>query len=246
MQPIEQALEQERGTNPRPIAAFDADGTLWSHDMGEGFFQYQVKQGYINANLGSVRDAWEHYRELKSSKNTETGLMWLAQVNRGFSIEQVRAWASEYLRSISPVRVFPEQQHLIQWLLQQNVQVYVVTASIKWSVEPGAGLFKIPFEQVLGFRTEIRDGIVTDIPEGQRTWREGKATGLLEATNNTKPFLSCGNSNGDEFLLRCSSNIRLAVRSHPKGHELFPQEEYLNDIARKNNWLHYEFQTDGD
>lgn len=236
---IEKALDRVRAEGQSPVAAFDADGTLWKTDLGESFFKFQIENQLV-ANLPP--NPWEHYRKMKASGDPRPAYLWLAQICKDQRLEKVWKWAEDCVQKMGSLPIFEEQAQLIEWLHQQKVQVYVVTASVKWAVEPGALRLGIPRERVLGVATQVENGIVTDLQAGTITYREGKATALLEATSGTKPFFSSGNTMGDEHLLEISSDVRLAVRSEAQGHELFETEGKLSQTAENRNWFRFQFQ----
>lgn len=206
-----------------PVAAFDADGTLWDIDMGETFFQYQIDHKLVEL----PSDPWHHYHSLKK-KNPPDAYLWLAQINKGKSLGEVRRWAKEAVDEIEEVPFFPEIRQLIQFLLSKKVSVYVVTASIKWSVEPAARLLGVPFTHVLGVETEVdAEDLITDHQKGVVTYRHGKPEALLEATGGVHPFLCVGNTEGDQKLLESATDLKLCVRSAEDGSELGFSEEKL-------------------
>lgn len=220
-----------------PVAAFDADGTLWDADLGENFFKWQIKNKVLK-NLPS--DPWRHYRDWKESGDPRPAYLWLAQINQGRSIQEVRGWASDCVKELSPLPVFEDQKKLIQLLKSKGVDIYVVTASVKWAVEPGAALLGIPEKNVIGVATKIKNGIVSTEQEGQITYREGKATAIIDKAGQ-KPFLSSGNTLGDIALLDCATHIKWCVSAAQKDHELWPAEEKLRQEAKAKNWLIHEF-----
>ena len=235
---IESALELElqSGTG-RPVAAFDADGTLWDFDLGESFFQYQIKKKLL-PNLPP--HPWQHYREWKESGDPRPAYLWLAQINKGHPIKEIRTWAENCVREHSPLPIFPDQKKLIEYLLSKKVEVFVVTASVAWAVEPGAERLGVPIENVIGVKTKVKKGIISDEPDGAITYREGKLHALLDITNGKKPFLAAGNTMGDLALLE-SSKISLAVGAAKEDHELFATEERLRQEAQARNWLIHRF-----
>lgn len=95
------------------------------------------------------------------------------------------------------------------------MEVYVVTASIKWAVEPGALFLGIPADNVIGVNTKVHNGVITDQIDGVVTWHEGKVDGLLKKTNKA-PFFAAGNTIGDLALLELATHIRLANCAAPK------------------------------
>lgn len=233
---IDRALEKVE----TPIAAFDADGTLWSHDAGEQFFEYEFKNKLVD---GLPADPWKHYHDLKANVSKETAYLWLAQINAGKSLEEVRSWSQRCLEDNAPTPIFPEQKAIIDHLHSNNVEVYVVTASIKWAVEPGAALYGIDQDHVIGITTHIENGIVTEKQGGPITYREGKVTGLLEKTNGIAPFFTSGNTEGDLPLLEASTHLRMVMASAPKeiDPEMFEIEQGMIQLAQKNGWFHHSY-----
>jgi phosphoserine phosphatase len=233
---------EESHNNKQLIAAFDADGTLWPHDMGEGFCQWQFK----NCKLpGLPSDPWAFYRKEKETGDPRKAYVWLAQINQGQTLNQVQAWAEEYTNSLNHLEYFEAQKQLIQQLLQNKVKVYVVTASVKWAVEPAARQLGVAPEFVLGVETKIHDGKVTNTPATPITWKEGKAINLLRATQGERPFLCAGNTLGDVQLIETSTKFKLAVGSAKPGEEMFEAEQKLFSYCKNfDDWVRHHFYAD--
>ncbi len=238
---FESSLNQELKSNSRPIAAFDADGTLWDLDLGEDFFQWQIQHCAGQFKFPIPEDPWVHYRNMKASGDPRPAYLWLAQINQGLPIETIQAWAEQAVQSQEPLAIFPDQRKLIEWLQQKGVEIFVITASVKWAVEAGAARLGIPADHVLGVATTIENGLITTQQAGTITYREGKIQALLEKTKGLKPFLSCGNTMGDIALLENSTQLSLAVGTAINGQELFETEEKLREQARQKNWLIHQF-----
>lgn len=228
---LDEALNITHVSTPR-YAAFDADGTLWNIDIGESFFDHQIS----TKSVPLPEDPWKHYEELKLV-DKPAAYLWLAQINAGVSISQVRGWAEEAIRKLEPLPFLSEQVNLIEGLRARSFEIFVVTASVKWAVEPAAQRLGIPMQNVLGIQTAIVGDIVTDQPAGPITFREGKAQAILQATNGIRPLLCAGNTLGDEHLLRSSQGLALAVRSQKHGESLFESESELQELAKKHGWL---------
>lgn len=237
---IENTISQLKDLgNEKLIAAFDADGTLWPNDMGEVLFDYIIENKLVELPT----KPWEYYQKLKEDY-PPTAYLWLAQILKGQSLSQIEQWSKEAYKEYDEkhgIIIFESQKELVELFHKNKVDVYIVTASIKWAIEDGAKLFNIPKENVIGVKTKIIDGIITDIQDGPITWKEGKAEALLLATNKLKPFFSCGNTMGDISLLQTSSHLKLAVHSAPENSELFETEQELKQIASSENWLVHKF-----
>jgi HAD superfamily phosphoserine phosphatase-like hydrolase len=235
---IQSEVDKFINNNVSPhYAAFDADGTLWDVDAGETFFKYQIEHCNLS---GLPPDPWAHYHEWKE-RDVHAAYLWLAQINKGQRLEQVRHWAKNCLVAQKQWPIFPQQLKLIEWLKSKGIRVFVVTASIKWAVEPFAELLGIHYDDVIGVETKCIDGIVSDEIKGMITWREGKPKRLLQITEGIAPLLCSGNTMGDLHLLQSAKLIKLAVSAAPQGSELYETELSLQRTARENIWFGHRF-----
>jgi len=238
-QQLKKLLLQLKSRNSQPcFAAFDADGTLWDSDIGENFFQYQID----HCNLKDLEglDPWAHYAHLKSN-DPRLAYLWLAQINRNVHIDQVRKWSQQACEK-NPPNIFESQKQLIHWLSENDIIPIVVTASIRWAVEPAAQLLGIPKERVIGVQTKIdSEGLVTNTQEGPITWRQGKVEGAKLLSGGKNPILCAGNTSGDKDLLAFSSGVSLAIQTQKKINPLFKDEQTLLDIAIDQKWLTHSF-----
>ena len=234
---IHTTLEEVLKVDSHPVAAFDADGTLWDTDLGENFFQHQIKHKLVKL----PSEPWEHYQKMKA-ENPQKAYLWLAQICEGQTLGQVHSWAKEALRTLHPVPVFSEQRKLIDLFLSKGVQIYIITASVKWSVEPGAEMLGLPYESVIGVETSVENNVITDEQKGIITYKQGKVDALLEKTGGKKPFFASGNTMGDFQLLQVATNLRLAVSAASESDKkLYNTEVELHQHAVSNAWLSHRF-----
>lgn len=233
---IDKAAAETRG---RRIAAFDADGTLWDSDAGETFFDWQIK----NCDLPELkkRDAWAHYKALKKP-DPRVAYVWLAAINEGRKLSEVRAWAKQCFDEQTPWPVFESQRRLVEKLRSHNFEIFIVTASVKWAVEPLGALLGIDFDHVLGVETEVVDGVVTNTTKPPITWREGKAEGLLTKTGGVRPLLASGNTFGDISLLESATHVQLALSTQNQPGGLFDEETKLVEHAKIAGWHMHSFR----
>ncbi len=228
---------KSRSTEPL-IAAFDADGTLWDTDLGENFFHYQIE----HKHMPLPPEPFQEYLDKKAINNDpRDAYVWLAQINQGKTLTQVREWATQAYQSIQPSPIFSEQKKLIELFLKNNVEIYVVTASIKWAVEPGARAVGLSNDNVIGVETEVHNNMISDKAVLPITYRQGKVEALLQHTKGRYPFFASGNSSGDIELLESATHLRLAVSAASRDERLFKSEKELTDIAIQKNWLHHRF-----
>ncbi|MBE8162648.1 MAG: haloacid dehalogenase-like hydrolase [Bdellovibrionaceae bacterium] len=221
-----------------PVAVFDADGTVWSVDVGFGFFHYQVQQNLLPTLTEGAKA--KHQEEYENLETRHKALLWLAQLNKGVPLATLQQWVKDYVASIAPIPFIPEQVELINYLQEKKVKVFIVTASVKWVVEVAAALLNIPPEQCIGVKTEVHDGIITDIQSGEITWGDQKLVELLKHTNGVKPLLASGNSMGDLALLENASAVSLAISKatlEDTTEENLESEAKLLSIAKAKGWF---------
>lgn len=235
---IKSAIDKALDQGVPPFAAVDADGTLWSCDMGEALFQYQIDKKLLPE---LPENPWDHYLKLHRETTPQESFLWLAQINAGLTLDQVRQWATEATQALEPLPLFSGHQEIIAYLHEKGVKVYVVTASVKWAVEPAAKFYDIPEDRVIGVSTKIVDGRITMEQEGPITYRKGKVEGFLEASQGQPAFYVAGNTGGDLPLLESSTHVRLVLNSAPKGHGNYQTEMEMQKLAQQNGWFHHSF-----
>jgi phosphoserine phosphatase len=221
----------------RAVAAFDADGTLWDTDLGEMLFGYQIDKKLVPLPA----DAWGHYEHLKVAESHPVAYLWLAQINKGVPLKQVRQWAEEAVAKHDPLPIFDAQLQIFKKLRELDVEIYIVTASITWAVEPGARRLGLREDQVIGIETQVVDGIVTDKQKGVITYREGKAEAILARTGGLAPYFSAGNTEGDKWLLEGSSELRLVMSASPDGTENGITETRMLKLAAERGWYSHRY-----
>ncbi|MFZ2085635.1 MAG: haloacid dehalogenase-like hydrolase, partial [Candidatus Sulfotelmatobacter sp.] len=78
------------------VAAFDCDGTLWSGDAGERFFDWELKQGDIVADAldRPMRERYAAYRRGEVDETTMCGEM--VTMHRGVGELQIMDAAARF------------------------------------------------------------------------------------------------------------------------------------------------------
>ncbi len=238
---LQRAVEQTSpSVSAKRIAAFDADGTLWDSDAGETFFDWEIHRAGLN---DLPADPWAHYHALKKV-NPITAYVWLAQINAGVPLAQVREWAQQCFAEHPQWPVFESQRRLITLLRSLDFEIFIVTASIKWAVEPVAALVGVDHDHVIGITTKLdSNGCVGMDAVHPITWRQGKADGLLGATGGVRPIIASGNTLGDIALLETASHVQLAISTQNTPGGLFDEEAKLAEEADRRGWLRHRFRS---
>src|SRR5580698_7878465 len=146
--------------NPQ-VAAFDCDGTLWSGDAGERFFDWEIKKGIVSAEVAtSMRARYAQYKAGKVSEDDMCGDM--VTMHRGLRESTLLQAADEFFNHAFPGRIFPEMRELVQRLRKAGCEVWAVSSSNEWVIRAGMKHLGIPENHVLATRAEVDNGIITD------------------------------------------------------------------------------------
>lgn len=231
-------IERHRAVSGRKIAAFDADGTLWSGDIGEVFFRDQVAQG--TAPRAPKMDPWKVYCDDANGGDAVKAYGWLAQWNAGVREDDLNRWAEEFFAKHWQSRVFAPMQTFVKELHDAGFECWVVSGSIKWVVAAGAKRYGIPFNRVIGTAVTVNGGILTDQIDGVVPYRGGK-TVMVDSVIKQRPLFAAGNTYWDKELICTATTLGLSIHSEHPGEPNYDSEQKLQELAREKNWLSQRF-----
>jgi HAD superfamily phosphoserine phosphatase-like hydrolase len=207
------------------VAAFDCDGTLWSGDAGETFFDWEIERGVVSAEVASAMRA--RYAEYKAGKVSEENMCGeMVTMHRGLSEEAVMEAATEFMTSSFPGRVFPEMKQLVHRLHENGCEIWAVSSSNEWVIRAGMKQFGIESDRILAAKVELQNGIVTDklvrVPSGP-----GKPKALREVAGKEMDA-AFGNSRWD-FEMLATAKHAFAINPNPD----------LEGTAQQRGWTIY-------
>jgi HAD superfamily phosphoserine phosphatase-like hydrolase len=208
------------------VAAFDCDGTLWSGDAGERFFDWELRQGELipEARVGSLRDRYAAYKRGEVEETTMCGE--LVTMHRGIPELKVIDAASRFFNQLFVAQVFAEMRELVRRLQKNGCEVWAVSSSNEWLIRAAMNHFSIPESRVLASKTEVEHGVVTDrlirVPSGA-----GKPAALREVVKK-EIDAAFGNSRWDRDMLGMAKHA-FAVNPNPD----------LESVARERGWRIY-------
>jgi HAD superfamily phosphoserine phosphatase-like hydrolase len=207
------------------VAAFDCDGTLWSGDAGENFFDWEMKRGVVSTEVASAMRA--RYAEYKAGKVSEEDMCAaMVTMHKGLAQSAVMAAATEFMTSNFRGHVFPEMKQLVHQLREQGCEIWAVSSSNEWVIRAGMKQFDIPENRILAAKVEIENGIVTDrlvrVPSGP-----GKPEALREVVGK-EIDAAFGNSRWDLEMLAMAKHA-FAVNPNPD----------LEAAAQQHRWNIY-------
>ena len=207
------------------VAAFDCDGTLWSGDAGETFFDWEVKQGVVPAEVGrAMRARHAEYKVGKVSEEVMCGEM--VTMHKGMAEAVMMQAATDFMERSFPGRVFPEMKDLVERLHGEGCAIWAVSSSNEWVIRAGMKPFGIAQDRILAAQVEVVDGIITDrlirVPSGP-----GKPQALREVVKKNIDA-AFGNSRWDADMLAIATQA-FAVNPNPD----------LEALARQRGWTVY-------
>lgn len=213
------------------FTAFDADGTLWLEDANHILFHYQKKH-----KLRDFTPFLEASYQKKINRSQKCELF--ASLQAGLSREDFKLQCLEALKT-HPLQVFEFQRELLNFLKEQEIEVYIVTASVKWLVEEAVRFYDLPVDKVFGVHTTLQEDRISSQVILPVTYGKGKKEILASKVKQSQFLLGAGNTLSDlDFM--SESIIPLAIQSSlPEGKD-FNSEKELKEIAQKNKWFVFE------
>jgi HAD superfamily phosphoserine phosphatase-like hydrolase len=217
-------LESVLQLAPR-VAAFDCDGTLWSGDAGERFFDWEIKQGVVSAEMGdAMRARYVEYTAGNVSEDAMCGEM-VTMHNRMTEAVVMKA-ASDFMEHAFPGHIFPEMQELVGRLQEKGCDVWAVSSSNEWVIRAGLKRFGIAEDHILATKVELENGVITDrltcVPSGP-----GKPK-VLRKVVKKEIDAAFGNSRWDADMLAIAKHA-FAINPNPD----------LETTARQRGWTIY-------
>jgi phosphoserine phosphatase len=207
------------------IAAFDCDGTLWSGDAGERFFDWEIKRGIVSAEIGAaMRARYVKYKAGHVSEDDMCGEM--VTMHEGLTEAVMMEAAADFMAHAFPGQIFQEMQELVHRLHEAGCEVWAVSSSNEWVIRAGMKSFGIADDHILATKVALNGDVITDrlvrIPSGP-----GKPKALREVAK--RPIdAAFGNSRWDADMLAIAKHA-FAVNPNPD----------LEVAARERGWTVY-------
>ena len=207
------------------VAAFDCDGTLWSGDAGETFFDWEIQQGVVSDAVARAMRA--RYAEYKAGKVGEADMCGeMVTMHEGLKESVLMQAATEFFEHSFPGQIFPEMRDLVHRLKEAGCDIWAVSSSNEWVIRAAMKHFDIPEDHILATKAELDGEIITRrlvrVPTGP-----GKPKALREVAKKNIDA-AFGNSRWDTEML--------AMVKHPFAVNPNPD---LEVVARQRGWMVY-------
>ncbi len=203
------ALNRLLTSNVRGPATFDADGTLWREDVGEGFFTWMLRNKHYPAQRRTMLEhSWQEYKAGRLDGERMYELM--ATGMAGMEEKHVRKLAERYFDKEARRSIYQPMAALVGALRQSGFAPWIVSGSPVWVVAAGARHLGIPSSQVIGLSVKVVNGRLTDEVVRPVPWKDGKAQRIMSDIRQV-PVLAAGNSSGDVQMLKIASELTMVV-----------------------------------
>jgi phosphoserine phosphatase len=207
------------------FVVFDCDGTLWSGDAGEGFFDWELKRGVVSDDV--VRWARARYAEYRAGKVSEDDMCGeMVTLHEGLKEADVLRLAREFFEEHFVGRLFREMKELVTQLRKMGCDVWAVSSTNQWVIREAMPFIGISPDNILAASAEVKHGIITNkltrMPSGP-----GKPKAILEVIGQV-PDMAFGNSRWDAEMLTLARHA-VAVNPNPD----------LEKLAKDKTWTIY-------
>jgi len=208
------------------LAVFDCDGTLWSGDAGESFFDWELKRGVLPHDV--ERWARARYADYKAGKVSEDDMCGeMVTMHRGLSESELQRLSKQFFDENFLTDLFPEMRELVRRLQHSGCDVWAVSSTNEWVIRAAMKHFAIEERKILAAAVKIENGRITDqlirVPSG-----DGKPRAIREVIGKN-PDAAFGNSRWDAAML--------AIARH--GFAVNPNPD-LQQMARERGWTIYQ------
>ncbi len=208
------------------IAAFDCDGTLWSGDVGEGFFSWELENKLVSDEV--IEWARPRYADYRAGNVTEAIMCGeMVTMHRGLREEVVQRACDIFFAAAIANNIFPEMRELVSRLRASGCDVWAVSSSNQWIIRSGMRSFGIAQDHILAAEVAVENGVITDrlirVPSGP-----GKAE-ALRSVLAAQPDCAFGNAIWDREMLTMAKHA-FAINPNPN----------LKEVATAQGWKIYQ------
>lgn len=219
------------------VLAFDGDGTLWSGDIGEDFFDAVVERGdfraecvdQLRADAGEfevdadgdgvalARRLYDAYRDGRYPEERTCEMMTWACA--GWRRSEVEAFAREVVEARALAeRLHGEVVRVVEWARAADVPFFLVSASPREVVEAGAALVGVPRDRVIAATAMYEPspkGAAHDVMRAAVVrpipYGAGKVHGL-EARLGGRVLVAAFGDNAFDVAMLATAKVPVAIR----------------------------------
>ena len=220
---IESFLNSTLAMKERKVAVFDCDGTLIGqvpHYLSEESMYDFAVANYKDRQDKLSKEKWKICEELAAGDNvavsyTQRCIDFFA----GLTPDELSNAGWVCYQNKFAGKFYPEMKELLANLEEYGFEIWIVTASTELLYQRFVHeQLGIPVDRILGVKSCIRDGIVTDEVVRPIPQDAGKAE-VIHTFIKARPLIVGGNSRGDMEMMHESVGLRILVNPDDAKHE---------------------------
>jgi phosphatidylglycerophosphatase C len=243
-------IASEAATQGRGAVATDADGTLWSGDVGEDLFHAFIDRGTVHpvAFEALRREARDH-----ALSDAGTGLDVARRINAayeaghfpeervfeimawcfaGWTRAEVAAFARETVeRAGLKGRMHRETLHVLERAREAGLEVVLVSASPVAVVQAGGALAGLGDSHVVAVCPRHEGDVMLAEVDRPIPYGAGKVARLREYLGDSRPLLAAFGDNAYDVAMLASARVGVAVRPKPRLRERAGEVAGLVELA---------------
>jgi protein phosphatase len=225
-------LEAARAQHPDGVVAFDADGTLWSGDVGEDFFHALIARQAIRDQARDELVANAHEFSVKvdlgAAPTDVARALYDAYIEGRFPEErtcEMMTWAcagwtkgeiARHCKGVVEVgrlssRIHEEVRGVLEWARSKKVRVIVVSASPREIVETAAAKLGIKGLDIVASTGLYENDVMIAKAVRPIPYADGKVTALRKLIGN-KAILGAFGDNAFDVAMLSQAMVAVAVR----------------------------------
>jgi len=222
---------KHKTTKGRKIAVFDGDGTVMGQTphylADECMYQFAKENPDWNSEIIDTIT--------QLSNVSLPYVQFRVKYISGKSLQFYRDLGEKTFNKYYKHKIFKPIKQLIKILKENDFEVWIVTASPEGMYQQFLSKeFDIPITHIIGVKSVIKDGIITDKIVYPVPQDKGKME-AIETFIQDKPLLVAGNSRGDKEMIEFSSELKIIV--NPDEHIAKDQDQSIADYAKEEGWL---------
>ena len=219
---------------PGAVVAFDADGTIWSGDIGVDTFERMLETRAVRSEAGPAlrREAATHgieapddptdaaralYRAYERGTYPESdAFQMMAWAFAGYPEAEVRAFGLDVIERVGLAsRLHPEVLPVLAWTAENRVPLYVVSASCEIVVRAALQRLALPVTDVFAMSPAVEDGVVAARVREPVTYGTGKVDALRRGARDA-PLIGAFGDSAYDLAMLAESAVAIAVRPKPE------------------------------
>jgi HAD superfamily phosphoserine phosphatase-like hydrolase len=219
---------------PGAAIAFDADGTLWSGDIGIDTFERMLERRAIKAEAGPalVRESASHGIEVQGDATAAARALYRAYEQGAYPERdafQMMAWAfagyreeeaREFARGVVEevglaARLHPEVVPVVEWARAKGMALFVVSASCEIVVRAALERLALPVTDVFAMSPAVENGVVAPRVNEPVTYGAGKVDALRRGARGA-PLLGAFGDSAYDLAMLAEASVAVAVRPKPE------------------------------